>query len=120
MRVLVTGGASTFGRPTIQRFVKNGAKVIFCDQPSSNGEEVAKEIGGGVMYMPVDITKEYDVLNLMKEVQTTHGGLDVLVNCASVEKKQNIYDFEQKRSPQLVDFQAFFKVRYKSKPLLVM
>lgn len=68
--------------------------------------------------MPADITKEYDVMNLLKQVHTTHGGLDVLLNCTSMEKKQNIYDFEQKRSSQLVDIQAILKVLYKAKSFL--
>lgn len=118
MKVLVTGGASTFGRSTVQRLVKNGATVVFCDQPSSNGEEIAKEIGGSVSYMPADIAKEYDVRNLLKEIQNAHGGLNVLLNCASLEKRQNIYDFAQKRPAQLDDLQAIIKVRYKSIPSL--
>jgi len=43
---LVTGGASGLGRATVERFIKEGAKVAMLDLPTSKGDEAAKEIGG--------------------------------------------------------------------------
>lgn len=42
---LVTGGASGLGRATVERMVREGAKVTMCDLKSSNGASVAKELG---------------------------------------------------------------------------
>ena len=44
---LVTGGASGLGRATAARFIREGAKVTICDLPTSQGEEVAKELSSG-------------------------------------------------------------------------
>jgi len=41
----VTGGASGLGRATVERFVREGAKVTLVDLPSSQGSEVAASIG---------------------------------------------------------------------------
>lgn len=106
----MTGGASTFGRATVERCAKQGASVIFCDHPSSNGEQIAKDIGENVSFMAADITKEYDVINLMREIQEKYGRLNLLVNCATLESKKSIYDFEQKQPLQLQDFQSVLKV----------
>ena len=45
---LVTGGASGLGRATAARFIREGAKVTICDLPTSQGEEVAKELSSGM------------------------------------------------------------------------
>ena len=53
---LVTGGASGLGRATVERFARNGGKVVLCDLATSKGHEVAKEIGDNVVYVPVDVS----------------------------------------------------------------
>ena len=55
---LVTGGASGLGRATVLRFVKRGANVILADLPSSDGENVAKEMGANVVFHPADVRTE--------------------------------------------------------------
>lgn len=79
---LVTGGASGLGRATAIRFANKGAKVVFCDLPTSNGEAVAKEIGENAHYIPADVTSETDVQNLVDEISKKYGKLNLLVNCA--------------------------------------
>ena len=52
---LVTGGASGLGRGTVERFVKQGGKVIIGDLPSSKGNDVAKELGDSAVFVPLDV-----------------------------------------------------------------
>ena len=52
----ITGGASGLGRATVERLAKRGANVIIADLPSSNGEEVAKNIGPNVLFHPTDVS----------------------------------------------------------------
>jgi len=42
---LVTGGASGLGRATVERFVREGAKVTLIDLPTSKGKDVAESLG---------------------------------------------------------------------------
>lgn len=51
----VTGAASGLGKATAIRLAKRGANVIIADLPSSNGEEVAKEIGSNAVFHPTDV-----------------------------------------------------------------
>lgn len=42
---LVTGGASGLGKATAARLINQGARVALLDLPTSNGQDVAKELG---------------------------------------------------------------------------
>ena len=42
---LVTGGASGLGKATVERFIREGAKVTLVDLPSSEGQKVARFSG---------------------------------------------------------------------------
>jgi len=53
---LITGGASGLGRATAERFVREGAKVVICDLPDSNGGSVADSLGGNCMFVPTDVS----------------------------------------------------------------
>ena len=68
---LVTGGASGLGKATVERFVKEGAKVALLDLPTSEGKAVADSIGiDKCCFVPCDITKEEDVVNALKETKS--------------------------------------------------
>ncbi len=53
---LVTGGASGLGRGTAARLARQGAAVVIADLPGSNGDEVAKEIGGKTTFVPTNVS----------------------------------------------------------------
>ena len=54
---LVTGGASGLGRATVERFVREGAKVVICDLPNSAGAELAEQLGPNTIFVPTDVSK---------------------------------------------------------------
>lgn len=45
---LVTGGASGLGKATVERFVKNGGKVVILDLQGTRAKQVAEELGENV------------------------------------------------------------------------
>ncbi|XP_031641175.1 3-hydroxyacyl-CoA dehydrogenase type-2-like [Contarinia nasturtii] len=102
---LVTGGASGLGRATVNRFVKKGSQVIICDLPTSKGEQVAKEIGENVQFIPADVMSERDIENLADEISKKYGKLDVLVNCAGVSDAHLTYNFNLDLPKMLKDFE---------------
>lgn len=58
---LVTGGASGLGWATVQRLVRGGARVVIADLPSSDGENVAKELGeNNCVFAPTDVSFHHD------------------------------------------------------------
>ncbi|XP_031569889.1 3-hydroxyacyl-CoA dehydrogenase type-2-like [Actinia tenebrosa] len=81
---LVTGAASGLGKATAQRLIRNGARVVIADLPSSEGEVVAKELGENCTFSPTDVTSEADVQNTIKVANDKYGPLNAAVNCAGI------------------------------------
>lgn len=56
----VTGGASGLGRGTVERFVKQGAKVVIADLQVSKGKALANELGeANAIFASVDVCTFY-------------------------------------------------------------
>jgi len=101
---LVTGGASGLGRATVERFVREGARVTLCDLPTSEGEAVAKSLGENCVFAPVDVTNTTDVENALAITKSKFGRLDATVNCAGIGVAFKTYNFNKDRPHKLEDF----------------
>lgn len=81
---LVTGGAAGIGKATAQRFIEEGAQVMFCDVNQKAGEGTAQELGSQARFSVVDVTDRQAVQAWVDDVVDTCGRVDVLVNNAGV------------------------------------
>jgi NAD(P)-dependent dehydrogenase (short-subunit alcohol dehydrogenase family) len=83
---LVTGGARGIGRAIVEKFLSEGATVVFFDVDQASAAETAKATAstGPVEFIAADVTREGDVHRGVEQILTTHGRIDVLVNNAGV------------------------------------
>lgn len=79
MVALVTGGASGLGRASAEKLISQGAKVVIADLPTSDGENVAKEIGA--VFVPADVTSEADMIAAFDAADKL-GALRAVIHCA--------------------------------------
>lgn len=107
---LVTGGASGYGRATVERLCKQGANVVFCDLKTSSGEDVAKSIGKNSIFIPADVVSEDDVKNTLNVVTDKFKKLDLVVNCAGTNVLSKTYDFRNDVPHCLDKFTNMLKV----------
>ena len=89
MNVLVTGGSRGIGEAISREFAKKGYNVIInfknsIDRAEELKEELEAEYGVSVMLAQADITDEVSVENMIDEVITEFGSIDVLVNNAGI------------------------------------
>jgi NAD(P)-dependent dehydrogenase (short-subunit alcohol dehydrogenase family) len=78
---VVTGGASGLGRASAERLVAEGAHVVIADLASSNGADVAREIGGDTEFVAADVTSTDD-MKAVFDAAEAKGPLRVVVHCA--------------------------------------
>ena len=80
---LITGGASGLGAATARALHAAGAAVVLVDLPSSNGAELAAELGERAVFAPADVTNEGQVRDAIAAAAKL-GTLRLAVNCAGV------------------------------------
>ena len=84
---LVTGAAHGMGEAMARLFAREGARVILADILDEEGRAIAAAInssGGHALYLHLDVQDEAQWTEVMREVITRYGRLDVLVNNAGI------------------------------------
>lgn len=79
---IVTGGASGIGKATAEVFAQEGAKVVIGDLSDSEGEKIAKDIGG--MFVATDVRDPKQIEELVRTAVDKFGGLDIMFNNAGI------------------------------------
>src|SRR5690606_29520980 len=86
---VVTGGSLGIGEAAVRRLAGAGAAVVFCghEEKSVRATEASLRASGltatGVV---ADVTSEEAMGRLVERAVTDHGGLDVLVTCAGIQR----------------------------------
>ena len=78
---VVTGGASGLGRGAAELLAKEGAHVVIADLPSSDGEGIARQIGGRARFVAADVTSETEMMAVFDAAEAI-GTLRAVVHCA--------------------------------------
>lgn len=84
---LITGASSGIGRATAVKFGGEGYAVALVARRVNTLIEVAEEIsakGGRAKAFPADLTQEMEVAQVVDQVVSAYGGIDVLVNAAGI------------------------------------
>jgi 3alpha(or 20beta)-hydroxysteroid dehydrogenase len=89
---LITGGARGMGKAHVRRFLDEGAKVVFGDVLEEEGAKLAADLGDGVRFVRMDVSKEEDWQRAAETATDAFGTLNVLVNNAGILRHKTIED----------------------------
>ncbi len=81
---IVTGGASGFGEGIVRKFRAEGARVMIGDINGDGAEELAGELGAGVVARQVDVSDSDSVSAMVAAAILAFSKVDILVNNAGV------------------------------------
>ena len=59
--VVVVGGTSGLGREVARRYAERGAEVVITGRDASRAEAVARELGGSVKGLALDLTRPEEI-----------------------------------------------------------
>eukprot|EP00928_Gymnodinium_smaydae_P043952 TRINITY_DN29359_c0_g1_i1.p1 TRINITY_DN29359_c0_g1~~TRINITY_DN29359_c0_g1_i1.p1 ORF type:complete len:333 (-),score=80.00 TRINITY_DN29359_c0_g1_i1:355-1353(-) len=79
---IITGGTSGIGRETVELFVREGARVVFCGRGQKAGEAIAAGCGERCVFVQADVNEEKDIKAVVDTAVEKWGKLDVLFNNA--------------------------------------
>ncbi|MEX1035047.1 MAG: glucose 1-dehydrogenase [Sneathiella sp.] len=92
---LVSGGASGIGRATVERFLREGAKVALTDIVQEKGEKLAADLiaeGYDAFYQNLDVVNSGEWQAVVDAVVERWGRLDILVNSAGIGRAKGLLD----------------------------
>ena len=78
--VIVTGGSKGIGAAAVRSFAAEGAKVAIAGRSSSEGEPLAREVGG--IFIEAELAEQLAPQKVVNETLKAFGRIDVLVNNA--------------------------------------
>ncbi len=87
---IVTGAGAGFGRGIALRFAEEGAKVVVNDIAREAGEGTVQAIeaaGGNAIFAAANVAEGGDWADLIGQVESEFGGLDIIVNNAGVPQR---------------------------------
>lgn len=104
---LITGGSYGIGFAMAEGYEKAGAKVAFCCRSEAHLTEALesyKKVGcTNVRGYICDVTKEEDVIELVKKIESELGNIDILVNNAGIIKRIPMLEMEVSEFQQVID-----------------
>ncbi len=81
---VVTGAAQGIGKAIAKRLSADGATVIVSDMNGEGAKAAAAEIGNGAIAITADVSDPAAVAAMFAEINQKAGGVDILVNNASI------------------------------------
>lgn len=82
---IVTGGGQGLGAAMVKRFIaEEAAGVAILDYNLEKAQAVAAEVGGNILAIACDVSKEEQVKAAIAQVLAAFGRIDILVNNAGI------------------------------------
>jgi len=93
---IVTGSSRGIGRGIATAFAKEGAKIVINyrvhdDAAKETADEIIKKYHTEVEIVKTDVSKENEVIEMIKKTKDRFGSVDILVNNAGVHKDSVVW-----------------------------
>ncbi|CAC5388414.1 17-beta-hydroxysteroid dehydrogenase 14 [Mytilus coruscus] len=93
---LITGGSRGIGEGCVDVFVENGAKVVFCSNDDTEGQDLERNLNstgpGKALFIYGDVTQESDIKNIVEKTVEEFGRIDCLINNAGTHPLSHTID----------------------------
>ncbi|MCL4872144.1 MAG: 3-hydroxyacyl-CoA dehydrogenase [Anaerolineae bacterium] len=105
---LISGGSSGLGAACVRRLAALQANVVIADINRPVGEALAEELGGAVIFAPMNVSEEAHVQSAVAGAIERFGRLHGVINCAGVAIAQRVLGREGPHA--LADFARVINV----------
>jgi NAD(P)-dependent dehydrogenase (short-subunit alcohol dehydrogenase family) len=99
---VITGAGSGMAKASVKVFIREGAKVVAADISGAE-QTTAQEVGGDVLPVHCDVTKEDEVEALMATAVKEFGRVDAVLNVAGIADGCLLGDLDMALYDRLLD-----------------
>jgi glucose 1-dehydrogenase len=94
---IVTGAAGGIGYAIVERFLRDGARVMIADVDVQKGEKAEADLKklGDAQFVKADVSKRLDAHNLVAAAVNAFGDIDILVNNAGIVHGADFLDLKE-------------------------
>ena len=110
---IVTGASSGLGLAIANKFLKEGAKVVFSDINEEKGNEIISQIDNAI-FVKCNVSKSSEVNELIQKTVKEFGKLDIIVNNAGTATTASVDSMNDEDWQKVIDVNltgVFYGVR---------
>jgi 3-oxoacyl-[acyl-carrier protein] reductase len=102
---IITGGANGIGKATLEKFLKNGAKVAIIDVDPKGASvcQSFKEEGFHTEFYACNITDYTLTIDVFEKIHKDFGQIDILVNNAGITRDASLKKMTPEQWKQVID-----------------
>ncbi|MCL1995321.1 MAG: glucose 1-dehydrogenase [Defluviitaleaceae bacterium] len=100
---LVTGAAGGIGSAVAVGIAKAGANVALCDINTDALDPICNELGSTTAAFKLDVTDVAAFPKTVDEIATKYGSIDILVNCAGINKREGLADVAEETYDRIMN-----------------
>lgn len=95
--VFITGGGSGIGAALTEGFLRQGARVAFCQRSDATGfcDRMEKATGNRPLFLPCDLSQTDQVQATLVRAADAHGPITVLINNAANDQRHDTLTTDQ-------------------------
>ena len=118
---IITGGGSGIGLATARAFCKEGAKVILFGRRKEKLISAADELGGSVLIVQGDMTRNDDLDQLINKTLNNFKGIDILVNSAGLYNGAPLHEISDSQWDGIMDIniRSIFQLTRRVLPIMM-
>jgi NAD(P)-dependent dehydrogenase (short-subunit alcohol dehydrogenase family) len=99
---VITGAGSGMAKASVKVLAREGAKVVAGDISGAE-EDTAREVGGDVIAVHCDVTKESDIEALVRAGVDQFGRVDIMLNVAGIAEGLKVEDITEEHFRRTID-----------------
>ncbi len=112
---IITGGSEGIGKASALRLCEEGAEVAICARRpevlQTAADEIKVKTGKDVLAVPVDVSNEADVQELVQKTVERFGGIDILVNNAGGSRAFPFLEASEETWREDIEIKLFGTIR---------
>jgi NAD(P)-dependent dehydrogenase (short-subunit alcohol dehydrogenase family) len=100
---VITGAGSGMAKASVKIFMREGAAGVVAADISGAQEDTAKEVGGNVVPVRCDVTKEDEVIAMIDTAVEQFGRVDAILNVAGIATGKPMLSYGMDEFDKLMD-----------------